>query len=534
MNIISQHVKGIMEECKKHATDAGLKFDDESLEYIVTNQDMLELSPKHMIPTLYDYWVQDVETLIAKGNYKLYPSNPYETVINTRPAVSFYNDNNPDWLNVMIFYHVLGHIDMFQNNTFFKHTWNDDFLGKARADKRLVNRLRSEHGRWVDYVIEFTRGIDNITGYYRELSFFNQGLESVYSDRLNYYFDIFLQNIKHVPHHEYLKNMEKYNEYIKNNRELGESLFFSEIKTQYPEFESLFDQSGTEPGKNPKDLMEYLLYNSPFLNRDENMWMKSVIHIVRDTSLYFEPQRRTQILNEGWASFWHERLFLNDKRIAGHEVDFAKVHAKVTSLQRVGLNPYAIGMRLFEYIEIIAAKGSHSYEFQKTYNIERRKQFNKKNQKATDFLFKVREEHCDFTLINTYLDQDFVNRYKLFTVERRLNEQRRSWEYIVKSRKSKDYRQMLTDTLWHPPNIIVDEEKTDEGKLYLYHVDEEKPLVSEYINNTMIGIEYLWGGEVNLETSDIYLEAGKEEKPKVIKERKLYTMKNTKLRIRTL
>ena len=122
MILIDQHVKGIMEECKRHARDAGLRFEDETLEYIVTNQDMLELSPKMMIPTIYDYWVHDVRVLQEKGKYKLYPTNPYETVINTRPAVSFYNDNNPDWLNVMIFYHVLGHIGLFSETISFSST----------------------------------------------------------------------------------------------------------------------------------------------------------------------------------------------------------------------------------------------------------------------------------------------------------------------------------------------------------------------------------------------------------------------------
>ena len=50
MELISQHTKKIMEECKVRARDAGLVFEDESLEYIVTNQDMLNLSPKVMIP----------------------------------------------------------------------------------------------------------------------------------------------------------------------------------------------------------------------------------------------------------------------------------------------------------------------------------------------------------------------------------------------------------------------------------------------------------------------------------------------------
>ena len=55
MELINQHTKKIMEECKIRARDAGLCFDDETLEYIVTNRDMLELSPKVMIPTLYDW-----------------------------------------------------------------------------------------------------------------------------------------------------------------------------------------------------------------------------------------------------------------------------------------------------------------------------------------------------------------------------------------------------------------------------------------------------------------------------------------------
>ena len=50
MELINQHTKNIMEGCKERARAAGLQFEDESLEYIVTNRDLLELSPKVMIP----------------------------------------------------------------------------------------------------------------------------------------------------------------------------------------------------------------------------------------------------------------------------------------------------------------------------------------------------------------------------------------------------------------------------------------------------------------------------------------------------
>ena len=91
--------------------------------------------------------------------------------------------------------------------------------------------------------------------------------------------------------------------------------------------------------------------------------MKPVIEVVRKTSLFFQPQIRTKIMNEGWASYWHETLFLQDDRIRGHEVDFARVNAGVTAMPRVGLNPYALGMRLFHHIEELAGKGQYSIEF---------------------------------------------------------------------------------------------------------------------------------------------------------------------------
>jgi stage V sporulation protein R len=101
------------------------------------------------------------------------------------------------------------------------------------------------------------------------------------------------------------------------------------------------------------------------------------------------------------------------------------------------------------------------------------------------------------------VDQEFVNRHRLFVVGRRLNEEWMTWEYFVKSRKAEDYRQILFDLLYHPPHITVDREKSDRHTLYLVHRFEERPLVREYIENTMLGIEFLWGGRVSLETSEV-------------------------------
>jgi stage V sporulation protein R len=66
------------------------------------------------------------------------------------------------------------------------------------------------------------------------------------------------------------------------------------------------------------------------------------------------------------------------------------------------------------------------------------------------------------------------------------------------------------------------------------HHFEGKPLVQEFISNTLMGIEYLWGDTVQLETSEVESitnpqseEEGVE--PQIKWQRVVYTMKDRKL-----
>jgi stage V sporulation protein R len=523
-----------MEGCKERAAAAGLKFDKETLEYYVSNTDMIELSPKNMIPTLYDYWVQDIQVLRGKGEYEYYPNNPYETVINTRPVISFYNNNNPDWLNVMIFYHVLAHIDFFQNNKFFQHTWDYDFKEKALTDKRIIARLRAQKKRQVDYVIEFARGIDNLVGFHHSYQDEEDNKQFSFTEKVDYYFGRFLQEIKNVPMNEFLEEVERYNKDSEMPDPEHEAAFLDRIRLKYPEFDSLFEKSKDhKPRHKDQDLMQFILRESPILNQEENKWMKSVVEIVRETSLYFAPMIRTKTMNEGWASFWHENLFLNDDRIKGHEIAFAKINAGVTALSKVGLNPYAIGWRLFMHIEEMANKGRLSYDFRRINTLNERKAFDSKKMNGRDYIFHVRENYCDFTFFNTFVEQDFVDKHKLMVVGQRINHQRQTREYYVKSRKAKDYKEMLFDNLYHPPYITF--KRKYDSDLYLHHHFEGQELYRDYIPNTLMGLEYLWGGRVFLETTELDQEAmrkaaGRDENNvKPIFHRVLYTMKDRKI-----
>ena len=537
MELISQHAKRIMEGCKERARDAGLSFQDESLEYIVTNRDLVELGPKNMIPTLYDYWVQDVEVLKEQGRYELYPNNPYETVINTRPPISFYNDNNPDWLNVMIFYHVIGHIDFFQNNLYFRHTWDYDFASKAISDKRLIAMMRSEKGRWVDYIIEFSRALDNLVGYFDMLGEFSRG-DGKSQSLLDYYFDVFLQREKKKSITGYVKEIERYNSLVRKDPQHGEGQFIETIKSKFSELETFFKKYRDGAARREKrDILQFLIENSSFLKKEENRWMVTVMEVIRTTSLYFQPQIRTKVLNEGWASYWHEELFLQDDRIRGHEVEFAIVNAKVTSMPRVGLNPYALGMRLFSYLEDRANKGRMGLEFHQTLDSHQRRNFDKGTMAGRDFIFHVRENYSDSMFVHSFIDQDFVDLHKLFVAGKRLNKERMTWQYYVKSRKAEEYRSMVADSLYHPPSVKI--HVNEAGTLILNHLFEGKPLVRDFVDGTLMGLEFLWGAPVCLYTSEPVLQKSEEATPAATKEeqpprkytwkRFRYTMKGRKL-----
>ncbi|WP_421020883.1 SpoVR family protein, partial [Klebsiella pneumoniae] len=58
----------------------------------------------------------------------------------------------------------------------------------------------------------------------------------------------------------------------------------------------------------PKEPEENLLYfiekNAPLLEP----WQREIVRIVRKIAQYFYPQRQTQVMNEGWATFWHYTL----------------------------------------------------------------------------------------------------------------------------------------------------------------------------------------------------------------------------------
>jgi stage V sporulation protein R len=92
---------------------------------------------------------------------------------------------------------------------------------------------------------------------------------------------------------------------------------------------------GPKPSKEafPPEPQENLLYfiekNAPLLEP----WQREIVRIVRKIAQYFYPQRQTQVMNEGWATFWHytllNHLYDEGKLTDGFMMEFLQSHTNV-------------------------------------------------------------------------------------------------------------------------------------------------------------------------------------------------------------
>ena len=84
---------------------------------------------------------------------------------------------------------------------------------------------------------------------------------------------------------------------------------------------------------------------------------------MRKVAQYFYPQRQTQVMNEGWATFWHYHLMhdMYDEGLIteGFIMEFLHSHSSVVfqpdfdDPRYSGINPYTLGFNIFRDIRRI-------------------------------------------------------------------------------------------------------------------------------------------------------------------------------------
>ena len=102
-----------------------------------------------------------------------------------------------------------------------------------------------------------------------------------------------------------------------------------------------------------RDLLWFIATYAP----EMESWERDIFLAVREESFYFYPVFATQIMNEGWASYWHARLLREADFIPQEAyVDAIKCHSDVVRPIAAGekvalaINPYHLGFTLWEEI----------------------------------------------------------------------------------------------------------------------------------------------------------------------------------------
>src|SRR5678816_2545573 len=113
------------------------------------------------------------------------------------------------------------------------------------------------------------------------------------------------------------------------------------------------DESKRFPSEPQENILYFIEKNAPLLEP----WQREVVRIVRKIAQYFYPQRQTQVMNEGWATFWHYTL-LNTFYEKGYCTDgfmleFLQSHTNVvyqpaydSQYYSGHLNPYTLGFAM--------------------------------------------------------------------------------------------------------------------------------------------------------------------------------------------
>jgi stage V sporulation protein R len=211
------------------------------------------------------------------------------------------------------------------------------------------------------------------------------------------------------------------------------------------------------------DVLGFLCARAPLAD-----WELDVLRIVRAEAYYFQPQRMTKIINEGWASFWHSRLLTGGILDASEIVDFADCHSAAT-LQTAGrLNPYKLGIELFRYAE-----------------------------ETGQDLFRLRRVHDDASFIDELVDEGFIERQQMFVYGRNARSGRtelvdRDWRK-VKAR-------LLQDLAWGGLPQIELVAVDPEGELVLEHHHDGRDLQLAQARDTLLRLGAIWKGPVRLAT----------------------------------
>ncbi len=294
---------------------------------VITSEQMMDAYASVGMPINYNHWsfgkhFVSIDQAYQRGQMGL----AYEIVINSNPCVAYLMEENSMTMQALVIAHACyGHNSFFKGNYLFR-SWTDassiiDYLVFAR---HYIQRCEERHGKAeVELLLDSCHalmhyGVDRYKRPYPISAAEEQQRQEEREVLLQQQVNILWRTIP--------------------------------LKASPDEEESIRHRFPAEPQEN---LLYFIEKNAPLLEP----WQREVVRIVRKLAQYFYPQRQTQVMNEGWATFWHYRLLndLYDQGLVtdGFILEFLRSHTAVIAQPAYdspwynGINPYALGYAMY-------------------------------------------------------------------------------------------------------------------------------------------------------------------------------------------
>jgi stage V sporulation protein R len=301
---------------EKLARELGLSYNPVDFE-AVPNSFMMEISV-YGLPVRMPHWSFGTRYIYQLIQHKMGNSKLFEVVFPGNPGHAYLSNTNSLAENVLVTAHVLGHADFSRNNMVFRNSQNqvgEHIVELAATHARQISRAIEEHGM--------------------------QRVEAV--------LDAALALEQHIDMHHTLRR-QRYPEHLPPKADPIDSEFHKRFVALDADKHSVGTGHTRQRAPIPPHLENDLLWFVAQYAPDLEGWERDIFLAVREESFYFYPVFATQIMNEGWASYWHARLLREaDFLPQGAYVDAIKCHSDVVrpvaGEQQValGINPYHLG-----------------------------------------------------------------------------------------------------------------------------------------------------------------------------------------------
>jgi spore cortex formation protein SpoVR/YcgB (stage V sporulation) len=461
-------------EISKIAAEYGLDTYPNQIE-VITAEQMMDAYSSVGMPLGYHHWSFGKQFMNTEQRYRRGQMGlAYEIVINSNPCIAYLMEENTMTMQALVITHAAyGHNSFFKNNYLFKSWTNAD----AIIDYLLFSRnfIAECETRYGEEAVELT-------------------LDSCHA-LMNYGVDRYHRPSQLSAYDERERQIER-EEYLQSQiNDLWRTLPTKEAKKTATK-----ERFPSEPQEN---LLYFIEKNAPLLEP----WQREIVRIVRKIAQYFYPQRQTQVMNEGWATFWHytilntmyDRGLVND----GFIMEFLQSHTSVVyqpafdSPYYSGINPYALGFSMMTDIRRICENPTE----------EDRLWFpdiaGSDWVKTLDFAMR---HFKDESFIQQYLSPKLIRDMKLFSV---LDDDKKLKLEVTAIHNDDGYRlirKKLADQYnlsKREPNIqVYDVDRHGDRSLTLRYYQQNRKPLHKSMHEVLKHVSRLWGFTVRLETID--------------------------------